>query len=91
MAAASVPSGRVYTAKDIAEDAHYRARDMLLKQVTRDGDEMEVPGIVPKMLETPGSVRTSAPRLGEDTDSVLGEMGFDAQAIAELRRKGVVA
>ncbi len=68
---AKVPAGRVYTAKDIAEDPHYRARDMILKQVTRDGHEIEVPGIVPKLSATPGSVRSSSPRLGDDTDAVL--------------------
>jgi formyl-CoA transferase len=44
---ARVPAGRVYTAKDIVEDPHYRARDMILKQETRDGHEIEVPGLVP--------------------------------------------
>ena len=47
---ARVPAGKVYTAKDIDEDPHYRARDMILRQRTRDGHELEVPGIVPKLL-----------------------------------------
>ncbi|MFZ9285473.1 MAG: CaiB/BaiF CoA transferase family protein [Burkholderiaceae bacterium] len=89
--AAKVPVGRVYTAKDIAEDPHYRARDMLLSQTTRDGYEVTVPGIVPKLMGTPGSVRISAPRLGDDTDAVLREAGLTDQQIAALRSKGVVA
>jgi formyl-CoA transferase len=88
---AKVPAGRVYTAKDIAEDPHYRARDMLLWQHTRDGHDMMVPGIVPKLMGTPGSVRSSAPKLGDDTDAVLGEIGFGAQDIAALRGRKVVA
>ncbi|KAF1019339.1 MAG: Succinyl-CoA--L-malate CoA-transferase alpha subunit [Paracidovorax wautersii] len=36
LSAARVPAGRVYTARDIAEDPHYRARDMILSQTTRD-------------------------------------------------------
>ncbi|MFZ9511743.1 MAG: CaiB/BaiF CoA transferase family protein, partial [Burkholderiaceae bacterium] len=86
--AAKVPVGRVYTAKDIAEDPHYRARDMLLSQTTRDGYEVTVPGIVPKLMGTPGSVRISAPRLGDDTDAVLREAGLTDQQIAALRSKG---
>ena len=88
---AKVPAGRVYTAKDIAEDPHYRARDMILKQVTRDGHEIDVPGVVPKLSETPGSIRSSAPKLGDDTDAVLAEMGLSADAIGALRSKKVVA
>jgi len=87
---AKVPAGRVYTARDIADDPHYRARDMLLTQTTRDGRTIEVPGIVPKLMGTPGSVRSSAPRLGEDTDAVLAELGLGAEAIGQLRRQGVV-
>ena len=88
---ARVPAGKVYTAKDIHEDPHYRARDMILRQRTRDGRELDVPGIVPKLSATPGTVRSSAPHLGEDTDSVLGEMGLSESEIAALRVKGVVA
>jgi formyl-CoA transferase len=88
---ASVPAGRVYTAKDIVEDPHYRARDMILKQQTRDGHEIEVPGIVPKLMGTPGTVRSSAPKLGDDTDAVLAELGMAAEAIAQLRAKNIVA
>ncbi len=88
---ARVPAGRVYTARDIVEDPHYRERDMILTQRTRDGHEIEVPGIVPKLLGTPGSVRSAAPRLGDDTDAVLGEAGFSAQDIASLRERKVVA
>ncbi|WP_140626028.1 CaiB/BaiF CoA transferase family protein [Methylibium rhizosphaerae] len=90
LGAAKVPCGRVYTAKDIVEDPHYRARDMILSQATRDGHELEVPGIVPKLMGTPGSVRSPAPKLGDDTDAVLGEIGFSAQDIAALRGRKVV-
>ncbi len=88
---ARVPAGRVYTARDIVEDPHFRARDMILKQQTRNGHELDVPGVVPKLLGTPGSIRCSAPNLGDDTDAVLGELAYTAQDIAALRQKKVVA
>jgi formyl-CoA transferase len=91
LAAARVPAGKVYTAKDIHEDPHYRARDMILKQTTRDGDTVEVPGIVPKLSATPGTVRSSAPHVGDDTDAVLRQMGLSAEQIATLRQRGIVA
>jgi formyl-CoA transferase len=88
---ARVPAGKVYTAKDIVEDPHYRARDMILSQATRDGYDVEVPGVVPKLLGTPGTVRSSAPGLGDDTDGVLRELGLSTQEIAALRAAKVVA
>lgn len=88
---ARVPVGKVYTARDIVEDPHYRARDMILRQPTRDGHVVEVPGIVPKLLGTPGGVRHPAPKLGDDTDAVLREIGLTEQQIAALRERKVVA
>jgi len=90
MAQARVPAGKVYTARDIAQDPHYKARDMLLEQPTRDGYSVQVPGIVPKLSATPGRVRTSAPHLGEDTDAVLTQMGITPEQIAALRARGIV-
>lgn len=91
LADARVPAGRVYTARDIHEDPHYRARDMILKQTTRDGREIDVPGVVPKLSLTPGTVRSSAPHLGDDTDAVLAELGLAASDISALRAQGAVA
>ena len=90
MEAASVPAGKVYTARDISEDPHYRARDMILRQETRDGYALEVPGIVPKLSATPGGLRLPAPHLGGDTDAVLAELGLSAENIALLRERGIV-
>jgi formyl-CoA transferase len=72
--AAAVPAGRIYTAKDIAEDPHYRAREMLQRVTTADGLELEVPGIVPKLGLTPGSIARRAPLLGEDNESILSAL-----------------
>ena len=91
LGAARVPVGRVYTARDIFEDPHYRARDMILSQTTRDGDRIDVPGIVPKLSATPGTIRSSAPHLGDDTDSVLQQMGLSKADITTLRGKGIIA
>ena len=74
LTSAAVPAGRVYTARDISEDPHYRARDMIQRVTTAQGLEVEVPGIVPKLSVTPGSIRRRAPTLGEDTDDVLREL-----------------
>ena len=69
--AAKVPAGRIYTAKDIADDPHYRARGMSPRITTADGLALDVPGIVPKLSLTPGAITRRAPMLGEDTAAVL--------------------
>jgi len=91
MGAASVPAGRIYDIADIAEDPHYRARDMILKQRTRQGFDVEVPGIVPKLLSTPGAIRSPAPMLGEHTRGILHGLGFTAEQQEQLKAEGVIA
>ena len=91
MGAASVPAGRIYDIADIAADPHYRARDMILKQCTRQGFDVEVPGIVPKLLSTPGAIRSPAPLLGEHTRGILEGLGFTAEQQAQLKAEGVIA
>ena len=72
--AAAVPAGRIYNARDIAEDPHYRARAMIERVRTADGLELDVPGIVPKLSLTPGAITRRAPELGEDTAAVIGAL-----------------
>jgi formyl-CoA transferase len=76
--AAQVPVGRVYTAKDIAEDPHYRARGMIERITTAEGLSLDVPGVVPKLSLTPGRIGRLAPALGQDTDAVLQGIGITA-------------
>ena len=88
--AADVPGGRIYTVKDIAEDPHYRAREMIISVKTADGLTVETPGVVPKLSVTPGAVVRRAPTLGEDTDAVLADIGVTVAQLALLRARGVV-
>ena len=74
--AAAVPVGRIYTVADIAADAQYRARDMILQTQDVDGRPLKVPGIVPKLSATPGRLRSAAPRLGQHDAAVLGQVGW---------------
>jgi formyl-CoA transferase len=87
---ASVPAGRIYNIADIAADPHYAAREMLQQIQLNDGSELTIPGVVPKLSLTPGQHRRNAPTLGEDTDSILKEMGLSSVQIEALKAKGIV-
>ncbi len=88
--AAEVPAGRIYAVDDIVRDPHYLARDMILPTVLPDGVEVKMPGISPKLSDTPGAVRWSGPTLGQHTDEVLAKLGFTATDITRLREAGAV-
>ncbi len=87
---AGVPAGRIYSVADIVADPHYQARDMLLPAVLPGGVTVKMPGIVPKLSDTPGEVRWQGPTLGEHTDAVLAQLGVSAAGIRRLREEGVV-
>ena len=75
---------------DIVADPHYQAREMLLDAALPGGVSVKMPGIVPKLSDTPGEVRWQGPALGEHTDSVLSDLGFNASDVARLRSEGAV-
>lgn len=87
---AEVPAGRIYNVADIVADPHYQAREMILDAQLPGGAHVKMPGIVPKLSETPGTVNWQGPALGQHTDSVLGDLGLTAADIAQLKTDGVV-
>jgi formyl-CoA transferase len=86
---ASVPAGKIFTVEDIAKDPHYHARGMIETIHMKDGSSLQVPGIVPKLSRTPGSIKSLAPEVGEQTDQILHEIGLSSQQIAALKDKGI--
>ena len=87
---AGVPAGRIYSVADIAADPHYRARGMLQEIRMDDGSTLTVPGTVPKLSATPGTHRRNAPGIGQDTDTVLREIGLNPSQIQALKERGIV-
>lgn len=87
---AAVPSGRIYTAKDIFEDLHYQAREMIQHMALPDGQPFAMPGVVPKLSATPGRTRWVGPELGEHTQEVLDRIGVTPEQLAQLREAGLV-
>jgi len=88
--AADVPSGKIFDVADIVNDLHYRARGMIEEAKLSDGKPFKIPGVVPKLSDTPGGTRWLGPDLGEHTQSVLSALGYDDDQIQELKTKGVV-
>ena len=88
--AADVPHGKIYTAADIVADAQYVARDMIRQVALPDGTPLKLPGIVPKLSETPGEMNWIGPPLGAHTDEVLRGIGYSGEDIARLRKAGTI-
>jgi crotonobetainyl-CoA:carnitine CoA-transferase CaiB-like acyl-CoA transferase len=81
----------VYNAKDVTEDPYFRERGLLVDHTDEVHGEMAVPGVVPKLSRTPGSIRQAARwTVGADTDQVLEEIGVDARQRARLAESGVI-
>jgi formyl-CoA transferase len=86
---AEVPSGRIYSIADIAADLHYQARGMIERHKLGER-EVLLPGIVPKLSETPGATKWIGPRLGEHTGEILAGLGYTEGEIAAMKERGVV-
>ncbi|MBI4191636.1 MAG: CoA transferase [Betaproteobacteria bacterium] len=87
---AEVPSSKVYDASDIVNDVHYLARGMIERHRLPDGKEFKLPGIVPKMSDTPGATEWVGPALGAHTAEILSALGYDQAQQQELKAHGVI-
>jgi formyl-CoA transferase len=87
---AEVPASRIYSVEDMFRDPQFIAREMLQTARLPDGKPLRMPGIVPRLTETPGGTDWIGPKLGEHTDEVLARLGYEVAKIAALRSKGTV-
>ena len=90
MREASVTVGPVYNIADAMSDDHFHERGIIVETPDRELGHVSVHNILPRLSQTPGVWRRPAPLLGEHTDDVLTEVGFEALAIASLRQEGAV-
>ena len=85
----AVPAGKIYTVADMAKDPHYKARGNIENIQMRDGTKLDVPSVIPKLSRTPGSIKTLAPEIGENTDEILQSIGLTEAQVASLKERGI--
>lgn len=88
--AAGVPCGAINSVPEVFEDPQVKARGLLRHAPHPSG--VQVPQVAPPMrfAQTPLVEMPAPPLLGEHTDAVLAQLGYDAERIAALRAAGVV-
>lgn len=86
-----IPSGRVYTAKDILADPHFQARESVIRVPDKTFGEFPMQNVFPKLSDTPGEVKWVGPELGEHNEEVYqGILGFDDARMADFRERGII-
>jgi len=87
---ANVPVGPINTLGEVFTDPTVRHLGLIAEVDHAEAGRVRAPGIPVRMDGTPPSVRRAPPLLGEHTDEILGEVGFSADEIVQLRRDGAV-
>lgn len=87
---AEVPASRIYSAEDMFKDPQFLAREMIQSARLPNGKEFKVPGIMPKLSETPGSTEWLGPQLGEHNQPILAKLGYSEAAIQQLKQDGAI-
>ena len=88
--AAEVTIGPINDAAQLVDDPHVIARELIADYPDPDMGTIPMHHVVPRMLGTPGSIRTPAPRLGEHNRALMAEVGITDDAFEELVRDGIV-
>jgi formyl-CoA transferase len=87
---AGIPASPVRSYAETARDPHVLERDMLQEVEQEDGRVAPLTGPAAKFSRTPTRVRSRAAKLGEHTDEILQDLGFDAAARRQLRDAKIV-
>jgi succinyl-CoA:(S)-malate CoA-transferase subunit A len=88
---AEVPIGKINSIADIFEDEHFKARGNLAELDEEGVGKVVVPGVVPRLSETPGRITNLGPPLGNATYEVMRELlDLTAAEIAALRKQKIV-
>jgi len=87
---AGIPAGPIYSVPEALDDPHARARGMVQEYEHPQVGRVKSLGNPVKLSRTPAATRKAAPVLGEDTDAVLGELGYGPDDIARLRAEAVI-
>jgi crotonobetainyl-CoA:carnitine CoA-transferase CaiB-like acyl-CoA transferase len=82
--------GPVYNARDIVEDVHVRETEMLVEVDDDDLGPLLQHNMMWRLTGSPGRIRFTGRALGQDTDAVLDELGYDEESIARLRKNEVI-
>lgn len=87
-----VPAGKIYSAKEIVEDPHYLAREMIVRVMHPVLGEFPMPGIVPKLSRTPGRIREpGAEVMGKHNEEVYGQLlGYGPDVLAQLKQENII-
>ena len=91
MASSGVPIGGMYRAPEMLEDAHFAAREAIIRIAHPMLGELAMQNVAPKLSDTPGGVRTPGPELGEHNREVLeGLLGLGAEQVDALVAGGAI-
>ena len=87
---AGVPCGRVMSLEDVFADPQVLTQEMVLDAEHPGHGRVRMTGFPVKLDATPARLRRPAPKLGEHTEEVLAEVGYEPERIAALREAGVI-
>jgi crotonobetainyl-CoA:carnitine CoA-transferase CaiB-like acyl-CoA transferase len=89
-AAAEVTAAPVYDIDQFLADPHVTEREIVVDVPDEQTGRLVMHNIIPRLSETPGRLRSPAPKLGEHTAEILGQLGVDRAALDRLAADGVI-
>jgi crotonobetainyl-CoA:carnitine CoA-transferase CaiB-like acyl-CoA transferase len=90
LTSSGVPSGPIYGLKDVFEDPHVLARNMIVESSHKELGSVRLVGPAVKFSTTPSRVFRAPPLLGEHNEEILLRFGFSESQISNLKAKKII-
>lgn len=85
-----ITGGPIYDISQIVEDPHFKEREIIVDLPDPEMGTVPMHNVFPKLSRTPGTFRRPAPSLGQDNGEILGEIGINADSLADLKSRGII-
>jgi formyl-CoA transferase len=86
-----VPAGLIYRAPEMLDDPHFKAREAIVSVPHPDFGELRMQNVAPKLSETPGSIRSPSPELGQHNEEIYQRLlGFAQDQYERMQAQKVI-
>jgi len=85
-----IPTGKIHDLEEVFEDPQIKHRKLIHEFSLPDGQKERTIGATIKLSATPGTIKSPAPKIGNDTSEILHKLGYTKEHISQFQSQGII-